>query len=393
MSERWSRLGGYMDQLCSEKISGCACLVYEGQTERFRRYCGLRDVERELAPDRDTLYRIYSLTKLYTAVAVLQLLESGKMHMGDPVAEYLPEYRSLWVNQVAANGWNEVKQAKNPLLVGHLLTMTSGISYAYDNDGPTMRRTKEAVEKFRREHKDFTTREYAALFAGIPLAFEPGSHFLYGAGYDVLAAIIEVVSGKQFGEYLRGHIWEPLGLKSTMFRLRDARDRENLCGMYGTKEPESGEQEHPYDLTRITDRDRFFRPESRFEEGGGGVLSTMDDYMRFLRLLMGGGALDGERILAEESVQRMRTNWLTEEQIREFPIPGYGYGCGVRVRVTADGVGPAGEFGWYGMSGSYALVDPVHELCFLYLQQMIPGRDREVHPELRRCLYEDYFEW
>ena len=95
MGERRSRLGGYMDQLCREGISGCACLVYEGEAERFRRYCGLRDVERGLAPDGDTLYRIYSLTKLYTAVAILQLLEAGKLHMEDPVAEYLPEYRSL----------------------------------------------------------------------------------------------------------------------------------------------------------------------------------------------------------------------------------------------------------------------------------------------------------
>ena len=142
MGERWSRLGGYMDQLCREEISGCACLVYEGEAERFRRYCGLRDVERGLVPDGDTLYRIYSLTKLYTAVAILQLLEAGKLHMEDPVAEYLPEYRSLQVNEVAANGWNEVREAKSPLQVGHLLTMTSGISYAYDNDGPTMRRTK-----------------------------------------------------------------------------------------------------------------------------------------------------------------------------------------------------------------------------------------------------------
>ncbi|MEI3182392.1 MAG: hypothetical protein V8S98_03015 [Lachnospiraceae bacterium] len=91
-------------------------------------------------------------------------------------------------------------------------------------------------------------------------------------------------------------------------------------------------------------------------------------------------------------MRRMGTNRLSEEQIREFPIPGYGYGCGVRVRLAADGLGPAGEFGWYGMSGSYALVDPVHELCFLYMQQMIPGRDKEIHPKLRRCLYEDYFE-
>lgn len=392
MGERWSRLGGYMDQLCREEISGCACLVYEGEAERFRRYCGLRDVERGLVPDGDTLYRIYSLTKLYTAVAILQLLEAGKLHMEDPVAEYLPEYRSLQVNEVAANGWNEVRKAKGPLQVGHLLTMTSGISYAYDNDGPTMRRTKEAVERFRREHEDFSTREYASLFADIPLAFEPGSHFLYGAGYDVLAAVIEVVSGELFGEYLRGHIWEPLGLKSTMFRLRDARDRENLCGMYGKQERGAGIGENSRGFVRVTNRDRFLQPESHFEEGGGGVLSTMDDYMRFLRMLAGGGALDGERILTEESVRRMGTNRLSEEQIREFPIPGYGYGCGVRVRLAADGLGPAGEFGWYGMSGSYALVDPVHELCFLYMQQMIPGRDKEIHPELRRRLYEDYFE-
>ena len=114
MGERWSRLGGYMAQLCREGISGCACLVYEGEAERFRRYCGLRDVERGLAPDGDTLYRIYSLTKLYTAVAILQLLEAGKLHMEDPVAEYLPEYRSLQVNEVAANGWNEEPASGGP---------------------------------------------------------------------------------------------------------------------------------------------------------------------------------------------------------------------------------------------------------------------------------------
>ena len=120
MGERWSRLGGYMDQLCREGISGCACLVYEGEAERFRRYCGLRDVERGLAPDGDTLYRIYSLTKLYTAVAILQLLEAGKLHMEDPVAEYLlqrPEWmpwQQLQIKQAMPPAELEVLRRKHP---------------------------------------------------------------------------------------------------------------------------------------------------------------------------------------------------------------------------------------------------------------------------------------
>ncbi|MEI3182391.1 MAG: serine hydrolase [Lachnospiraceae bacterium] len=201
---------------------------------------------------------------------------------------------------MAANGWNGVEGGEEPTSGGpspvdHDLP---GISYAYDNDGPTMRPTKEAVEQFRREHEDFSTREYAYLSSRIiPLAFEPGSHFLYGAGYErVLAAVIEVVSGELFGEYLRGHIWEPLGLKSTMFRLRDTRVRENLCGMYGKQERGAGMGEiSEWFCAGHGPGQLLASPQSHFEEGGGGVLSTMDDYMRFLRMLAGGGALDGER--------------------------------------------------------------------------------------------------
>jgi CubicO group peptidase (beta-lactamase class C family) len=129
-----------------------------------------------------------------------------------------------------------------------------------------------------------------------------------------------------------------------------------------------------------------------FEEGGGGILSTMDDYMSFLRMLNKGGRWKNEQILSASMVEVMRTNVLDPVQIAEFPIPGYGYGCGVRVRLESDGLGPAGEFGWYGMSGSYALADPVNHLCLLYMQQMIPGRDKEIHPMLRRYLYEDFLE-
>lgn len=118
------------------------------------------------------------------------------------------------------------------MLISHLLTMRSGISYSYDNDGPTMCQTKREVINFRQQKKDYTTQEYARLFSRIPLAFEPGTHFLYGAGYDVLAAIIEIVSEMSLGDYLQRYIWEPLELENTMFRFRSIRDKENLCQMY-----------------------------------------------------------------------------------------------------------------------------------------------------------------
>lgn len=380
----WTRLNAYMEELCKSRVSGCACLVYADGKEQYRHYAGKANMETGEAPDCDTLYRIYSLTKLYTAVAALQLAEQGRLDLNARVSSILPEYESLYVNHVAGNGWNHVKRAENPLRISHLLTMRSGISYAYDNQGPTMRQTREAVARFRREHKDYTTQAYGRLFAKIPLAFEPGTHFLYGAGYDVLAAALEVVSGETLGEYMRRHIWEPLELENTMFRLRKEADKGRLCGMYTCGEDGR--------MRPVLDRDDFYQPGAHFEEGGGGVLSTLDDYMRFQQCLLDGGSWNGRRILSENSVRQMRTNALTPEQTEEFLIPGYGYGCGVRVRIRREGTTPEGEFGWYGSSGSYGLIDPVNRLCFLYMQQMIPGGEGTIHSELRRRLYEDFSE-
>lgn len=381
-SSFWKKLDTYIDELCRETISGCSCLILQNGIEQYRKYAGKCNLQTGEAPNENTLYRIYSLTKLYTAVAALQLIEQKKLRLDAAVADYIPEYKYLNVNHVAANGWNNIEKARNPLLISHLLTMRSGISYSYDNDGPTMCQTKREVINFRQQKKDYTTQEYARLFSGIPLAFEPGTHFLYGAGYDVLAAIIEIVSEMSLGDYLQRYIWEPLELENTMFRFRSIRDKENLCQMY--QRMENG------DLIPVADKDWFYQPGRKFEEGGGGVLSTLDDYMRFQQCLLDGGIWRKHRILSEGYVEMMHTNVLTQEQMRDFTIPDYGYGYGVRVRVKEEGKTPVGEFGWYGSSGNYGLIDPTNRLCFLYMQQMIPGDDKEIHPKLRRYLYEDF---
>lgn len=381
---RWKKLDAYIDELCSKDIAGCSCLIFKNGMEQYRKYAGKCNLETGERPNENTLYRIYSLTKLYTAVAAFQLIEQEKLQLDAKVSDFIPEYKSLNVNHVAENGWNNIEEAKTPLLISHLLTMRSGISYSYDNDGPTMCQTKRTVMNFRQKKEDYTVQEYARLFSKIPLAFEPGTHFLYGAGYDVLAAIIEIVSGKKLGDYFQHYIWDPLELKNTMFRFRNIKDKYNLCRMYQRIENEK--------LQLVVDRDQFYQPGKKFEEGGGGVLSTLDDYMKFQQCLLDGGIWKNERILSEKYVNLMHTNVLTQEQIKDFTIPNYGYGYGVRVRIKGEGKTPIGEFGWYGSSGSYGLIDPVNHLCFLYMQQMIPGNEKEIHSKLRRYLYEGFSE-
>lgn len=395
----FSELTRYLEHLTQNGIASGVCLIYLENREIYRHYAGWENVKNQTPLRDDTLYRLYSLTKLYTAVAVFSLVEKGLMGLDDAVSRFLPEFGRMNVLRTRENGLPESISAQRPVTIQHLLAMQSGISYPYDSGGAAIWKTREIIEAFRKERKNYTTREYAGMLSEVPLAFEPGSHFLYGAGYDILAAVVEVATGMRYGDYVKKAILEPLELEETRFKI----EKPEIWGRLASICRYDGKRGC---FEEVPEKNQQYYLGFPFEEGGGGLLATVDDCMKFMLMLQRGGVgINGRRVLKEDTVRYMTNNQLDNEdkqkdfaaQFGELQSGGasseYGYGCGCRVRMRKKGEAdsPVGEFGWYGMSGSYVLMDSDNQLAVVYLQQMVPGREREIHPELRRLIYKTVF--
>lgn len=347
-------------------VSGNALLIYKDEKELFRHMTG--------TSRRETLYRVYSMTKLVTVTCALQLWEQGRFSLEDPLYRFMPEFEHMTV-------WNEQKQcaeaAKKPIVMRDLFCMTAGFTYEGDW-GEVPRRAKAVRAELEKQYpgEGYTTQSYIRALAGIPLAFEPGTHWQYSLCHDVLGAVIEVISGMTLGEYMKKHIFDVLGMEHTFFRC--PRELLDLLAPNG----DGGAQ------------DAKFMQGARYESGGGGLLSTLDDYMTFARMLnRGGQSGDGRRILRAETVEMLRRDWLTEEQKKDFNwdyLHGYSYGLGARTLVSpgTDGIpGTRGEFGWCGVLGTWVLMDPERGLVCVYMHQRYPNLEKYVQLGLRPLIY------
>jgi CubicO group peptidase (beta-lactamase class C family) len=374
------RLTPLLKSVMEKGPAGCACTVVRRGEVVYQETLGYADLEKKKEITPDTIYRIYSMTKVITCAAALMLYEKGLYLLNDPLEEYLTEFKNPQVYRYNEYGAKSLSSAVGPMRIKDLFTMSSGLTYGGDGT-ETERQTRTLMENAA------STVDMQALsnaLASVPLAFDPGTHWKYGTSHDVLAALIEVLSGQTFGEFLQKEIFTPLGMTDTSFRIsEDKRDR--LCTMYDRAEDGT--------LTPNTRMDARYQPGSRHESGGGGLLSTIGDYSRFAQLLAKGGELEGVRILSPKTVQLMATNHLSPQQLKDFNWPhmsGYGYGLGVRVMIdpAAGGAnGSIGEFGWAGLAGSYLLIDPMEELSIVYMQQLLPSLEPFIHPRLRAAIY------
>ncbi|WP_274649052.1 serine hydrolase domain-containing protein [Paenibacillus humicola] len=378
---RKERLGGRLTPLLKRFMengpAGCACSVIRRGEVLYEEHLGYANLESKKEIGPDTIYRIYSMTKVITCVAALTLYEKGLYLLNDPLDAYLPEFKNPQVFRYNAFGSRTVSPAAGPIRVKDLFTMSSGLTYGGD-DVETARLTRDKMES---DVRPTDMRSLSKALAEIPLAFDPGTHWRYGTSHDVLAAFVEALSGLTFEQYLKKEIFEPLGMTDTSFRIEEGK-KDRLCSMYDYAE--GGE------LTLNTRMDRNYQPDSRYESGGGGLLSTLADYNRFAQALARGGELDGARILSPKTIQLMATNHLNAEQLKDFNSPGYGYGLGVRVLIDPAAGGnnaTIGEFGWAGLAGSYLLIDPQEELSVVYMQQMLPSLEPYIHPRIRAVVY------
>lgn len=320
------------------------------------------------------MYYLFSATKVITATATMRLVEEGKLGLDDPVKNYLPEFKDLYLIK---NG--EKVPAKNTLTVRHLLSMQGGFNYNIGH---------EEIKKIKEQSGNLaSTREVAKAIAKMPLVFEPGEDYLYSICHDVLAAIIEVVTNKSFYEYLKEIIFIPLEMNDMTFTPTP----EVLSRM---------KQQYMVDLETLTSVPQApicnFRLTENYQSGGAGLIGTLDDYIKFADTLASGESPNGYRLLKPETIELMRTNQLSGNSFDSFKKvvkrAGYSYALGVRTLINqnlAHSLSPIGEFGWDGAAGAYCLIDIENKLS-CYFATHILGCEytfTNVHPAIRNHIY------
>ena len=379
----FKELSRLLEEILEQGPAGCGCAVARNGEILFEEYHGVKDLESGEPITADSVYRQYSTTKVAVCTGAMMLLERGKFLLNDPIYEYFPEWKDTMVAQPEEDGSYRVRPAKRPILIRDCFSMAMGIGYGGTDY------THQAAEKVRAQLRanvgEYTLQQEIKAMAEVPVAFDPGTHWLYGFGHELLAGLIEVVSGKGVGQFLKEELFEPLDMKNTGYHyFGDIRER--MVTTYLLKEDGSREAS-PY-----FQRDELFEPEAKYEGGGAGLFSAVRDYLALTQMLACGGEYQGRKIMGRKTIDLMRCNQLNEQQLKEFRNPyleGYGYGCGVRTLMDPSaGVNSSvGEFGWTGMLGTYVSIDPAEKLSLVYMHNLFPNREAYIHPRIRNIVY------
>lgn len=383
---RLERIPEIMQEMTDKAyVSGVTCMVLQNGEEQCYYETGYRDIAAGYKMTRDTIHRMYSMTKPVTAAAAMILLEEGKIDLLDQVSDYLPGFRNQYVIERGV-----IVPVKQPMTIQHLLNMTSGLVYPGEGNPAEIRCDKlmEEVKSKLLTEQAITTVELANRAGKLPLAFMPGATWQYGLSADVLGAVVEVVSGMRFGEFLANRLFEPLGMKDTAFYV--PQDKQNrLAKVY--RDGEDGlVEETGYNLAI---QNKMEIPPA-FESGGAGLCSTIDDYAKFTQMLMEGGTYQGIRILAPKTVEYMTTAHVTPAQQRGVDtwesLAGHTYGNLMRILVdpgAAVGIGSKGEYGWDGWLGTYMMNDPAHNLTLLIMHQKVDSGTTAYTRRIRNVLF------
>lgn len=390
---RLTRISDWMQSYVDRnRFAGCSVLIAEAGQEVYFNAAGQRDLESGKPFERDTVARIYSMTKTITSVAIMMLAERGLFHLDAPVSDFIPAFADMRCLVAGATRIDQTEACQTPTL-HHLLTHTSGLSYPF-NPGVLPAEMNDQDILFRADQGSLAAMTDRA--AALPLAFHPGTRWEYSVGIDILGRVIEVVSGKSLEQFLIDEILGPLGMDETRFSVPEpARDR--FAALYS---PLSGSayalnEAKPAEPTlRCVDRPEkspFLTAE--MHSGGGGLVGTIDDYLKFTEMLRTGGA----GIISPKTLAFMMRNHLPSDiasmgpaSFAEQPMEGMGFGLGGamvlnpgRVRVPSS----VGDFSWGGMASTFFWVDPVLDLSVVFFAQLAPSSSYPARPELKALIH------
>ncbi|MES0861383.1 serine hydrolase domain-containing protein [Ruegeria sp. SCPT10] len=391
--DRLNRIRSWMERYVTErKYAGSAFLLHHKDAEVFFHACGQRSIENKVPFQRDTLARIYSMTKPITSVGLMMLVEQGLIHLDAPLSEFIPEFNDIQALVPGATRLDQTETATSPTL-HHLLTHTSGLSYSF-NPGVL----PEAMER-----QDLLFKPNQGLLADrvrdlarLPLAFQPGARWEYSVGIDVLGRVIEIVSGQPLDQYFDRQVFAPLGMWETGFSVsKGAGDR--FASLYS---PLSGDAmalnsaERGGETLRMVDEagSSPFENTSTFS-GGGGLIGTIDDYAKFVGMLRNRGSANGHRLLCPRTVDFMLCNHLPGDiasmgpsSFAEQPMEGMGFGIGGSVVLNPGRMrvpGSVGDFSWGGMASTYFWLDRENDLSGIFFTQSSPSSSYPSRAELK----------
>ena len=386
-----TRVRSFLETAVSEgRVAGAVGLLARGGEVLSFDAVGMADREAGKEMEKDTLFRIASMTKPITSVAVMMLFDESRLALDDPVSKFIPEFGNARV--LKGDGTLETVEATSEITIRHLLTHTSGITYRFVGIEPIATIYDEAGVSDGLVETEGTIADGVKRLAGLPLLHQPGERWSYGLSTDVLGRVVEVVSGQSLDVFLRERIFMPLGMKDTsFFPPEDQVGR--MAAVYAWSEGEGLRRlpEEPISEGHLTYSTTFhFNGPRTYFSGGGGLASTAPDYFRFAQMLRNGGELDSVRILKPETVALM-----TENHVGDLDMgldlglePKQRFGLGLSVKTASDEEGGKGTFGWAGFYHTLFWIDPENDLIAVFLSQLRLPEGQDVAGDFRRTVYE-----
>jgi CubicO group peptidase (beta-lactamase class C family) len=379
-----ARLDAYIkNEIATNKIPGAIMMIQrQGKTAYFSS-AGVRDPVTKEPMTPDTIFRIYSMSKPITTVAAMMLVEEGKLQLDEPLSKYIPAFANVKVG-VEKKGEDgaiglELVPAKRPITIQDLMRHTSGLTYGFFGEGLV----KKAYVDAKLNAEDPDNAEFAERIAKLPLAYQPGTTWDYSQSTDILGRVIEVVSGKSLYQFEKERLLDPLGMKDTTFYVTDPAKKSLVA--------------EPFPNDRTIGNNSVMgdpRLAQKWESGGGGMVSTINDYSRFAQMILNGGTLDGRRYLSPKTIAYMGSNHIglasgVTPGPYYLPGPGFGFGLGFAVRTEA-GVSPIegsiGEMNWSGAGGTTFWIDPKEDMFVIFMAQTVSQRAR-IRIALKNVVY------
>ena len=387
-TDRLARIRPWMQRwVDAGKFPGAQTLIARHGQIVYCDQVGQRDIEAGKPWERDTIARIYSMTKPVTSVALLMLYEEALCHLDTPVDEVIPEFADRQVLVEGATSLEQVRPAETRMTLHHLLTHTSGLTYSF-NEGILAQAMLD--QKLDFGAKTHTLTDTVSRLAELPLGFDPGSRWNYGVSTDIVGRVVEVISGQSLADFLAERILGPLDMNDTAFGVSDDRlDRFAACYVKTDEDPLQL-MDTPLKTPYAADRVSLF-------SGGGGLVSTIDDYLHFAEMLRGRGTLGDVRLLAPKTIEMMTMNALPgdlasmgQPVFSEVSFDGVGFGLGVSVTLNpglAKTASSIGDYGWGGMASTMFWVDPVMDMVTIFMTQLVPSSSYPNRKELRAMAY------
>ena len=392
-AKKLKNIDAYLKRIVDEgKVAGAGGMIIRRGEEAYCNSTGFQDLEKKISMKNDSIYRIFSMSKTFTIAAAMTLYEKSLFALHQPISDFIPAFKNTKVAETDKRGVIHLVPPKQPLNFKHLFTMTSGIPYPSPDSysGRAMGELWKKSGKSASSGKQWDSARMIEETAKVPLCFHPGEGWLYGFSHDVLGRLIEVITGKKLGVYLKETFFDPLGLKDTAFYIpKDKQSRAAKAYALDKKglQPAAGK----------FGRDPASAEAPAFESGGGGLCSTMADVAKFAQMLLNSGKAGNaggkNRILSRKTIDLIRTNHVDLSILDPsfFPhMTGYGYGLGVRTMLNTARAGlngSIGEWAWDGMMGTWYCVDPAEDMTALFFIQLMSGINDQLQRGFVQTVY------